>query len=139
MADHQKYFYVIFAAAAADQVSKLLAAKYLVVFANSGIAFGLFSDLSAFLPVISCTALLLFAYILLRTRCSPTTMYGVALMAGGVIGNLTDRVWMGHVADWIYLPLSKLFFTDGIWFNIADFCLVLGVMLIVIGLFRPEE
>lgn len=139
MTDQQKHIYVIFAAAAADQISKVVVQKVLPVHTNSGISFGLLRGVGAFLPTICSAAFLFCAYIILKSRCSKRTMTGVALMAGGVLGNLADRIWLGHVIDWIYLPLSIAFFPNGLWFNIADVCLSVGALLAVCGMFRQGD
>jgi signal peptidase II len=52
-------------------------------------------------------------------------------LAGGILGNLTDRIFRdpgpfrGHVVDWIGLPNWALF-------NIADSAIVISVLLMAI-------
>ena len=61
------------------------------------------------------------------------TQYGVALLLGGAIGNLIDRIILGKVVD---------FFDFMIWpiFNIADIVINAGVgMLIVEMIWEPHE
>ena len=53
---------------------------------------------------------------------------GFALIAGGALGNLVDRVRFGHVVDFLYLHLGdRGFFV----FNIADVALTLGPVLLI--------
>lgn len=56
----------------------------------------------------------------------------VLLLAGGV-GNLAERLWMGRITDWLELPVV------GLWFNLADLWLTLGVAWIVINEIRKYE
>ncbi len=56
------------------------------------------------------------------------TGIGLALMLGGAIGNYTDRVKDGYVTDFVaFGPKHK------VHFNIADFAIFKGVLLILIG------
>jgi signal peptidase II len=62
---------------------------------------------------------------------------GYALIVGGALGNLIDRVVHGHVIDFLLLHL-------GDWtlfvFNLADVALTIGpAILILVFLFRPQE
>lgn len=59
----------------------------------------------------------------------------LALVIGGALGNLIDRLRLGHVVDFIHVHWQ------GVWhypaFNIADSAIFVGaVMLIAFGLFR---
>ncbi len=60
----------------------------------------------------------------------------LALIIGGAIGNLIDRVLLGHVIDFIqvYLPFIPLaLFNPWPAFNIADSAISVGVVLLLIG------
>ena len=73
---------------------------------------------------------------------------GLALILGGAIGNLIDRILFGHVIDFIQvyyyaescLPGFSLYkFTSGgqcFWpaFNIADSAIVLGAILLIVDM-----
>ncbi len=52
---------------------------------------------------------------------------GFALITGGALGNLIDRVRFGHVVDFLYLHLGERGFFV---FNIADVALTLGPVLL---------
>jgi len=68
------------------------------------------------------------------------TAYGLALVVGGAVGNLIDRIWLGKVVDFL-----QWHWQDWYWpsFNLADSAITLGVVLLLIdGLFaggRQEE
>jgi len=52
----------------------------------------------------------------------------LALILGGAIGNLIDRLWLGHVIDFI-----QVYYRDFYWpaFNIADSAITVGAVLLV--------
>lgn len=52
----------------------------------------------------------------------------LALVLGGAIGNLIDRLWLGHVVDFI-----QVYYRDFYWpaFNIADSAIAVGAVLLV--------
>jgi signal peptidase II len=52
----------------------------------------------------------------------------LALVLGGALGNLIDRLWLGHVIDFI-----QLYYSDFYWpaFNVADSAISAGAVLLV--------
>lgn len=85
---------------------------------NSGAAFNIGSDFTIFLTVfalIVTTGLIIFS----RKVAEPRWAIGFGVLLGGVLGNLTDRIFRepqflhGHVVDFIQLPNWPIF-------NIAD-------------------
>ena len=63
---------------------------------------------------------------------------GLALIAGGALGNLTDRLfrepgfWFGHVVDFISVGAFAVF-------NIADSAITVGVVVFVLAMFAEER
>lgn len=57
-----------------------------------------------------------------------TTGIGLALILGGAIGNLWDRVAEGHVVDFLDVYLGSYHWPA---FNIADSGIVIGALLLV--------
>ena len=102
---------------------------------NQGIAFSLLSGHPRLLGILS---LLLIAagYIWLRKKnLGIFPLAGLALMAGGAAGNMFDRLISGYVPDMI-----EILFVRFPIFNIADSCLTIGcVMLIISLLARPKD
>ena len=98
-------------------IDGLLDLKYVE---NRGVAFGMFSDMRWFFVVV--TAILIF-----KKKPTGKLFYiSAALIIGGGIGNLIDRVFYGFVVD--YLSLS--FFPPVC--NFADYCITAGTILLVI-------
>jgi len=57
----------------------------------------------------------------------------LALILGGAIGNVIDRVWLGYVVDFIDVYYGRMHWPA---FNIADSAISIGVVLIIIDSIR---
>lgn len=57
----------------------------------------------------------------------------LALILGGAIGNVIDRIWLGYVVDFI-----QVYYQQWYWpaFNIADSAISIGVLMIIIESIR---
>ncbi len=90
---------------------------------NTGSAFGLFQDQNLPLLIVSLLGVGVLAFIY-HTQERPGLLMraSIALMLGGALGNLTDRIWQGHVTDFIDI---------GPWpvFNLADSAIVVGLAM----------
>lgn len=95
---------------------------------NRGIAFGLFQGVG---PVVGWLTLLLllglFVYLVRLPRQAWLMRLGLAVLIGGAMGNLVDRIFAGVVLDFIETPLRQ-----GV-FNVADVLIHLGVILAILG------
>lgn len=103
---------------------------------NSGAAFGL--DLggrwSFIIVTIIVAAFILFYYA--RTENTLTARWALALILGGALGNLVDRIRIGEVVDFLHLSVGGLSWPI---FNVADIGVSVGVGLLAIHLFRKEH
>lgn len=101
----------------------------LVYVENSGVAFGMFSDLRWIFVIITSIVIIAFIILLIKNA-KQSKLFSVAatLIIGGGIGNLIDRLLYGYVID--YLSLS--FFPPVC--NFADYCITAGTILLVIYL-----
>jgi signal peptidase II len=92
---------------------------------NKGVAFGLGGDISAVLIGATIVALIgLLVYLAARGRGGVLVWLPAALLIGGALGNLADRVRDGAVTDFIDLPLWPTF-------NLADVAIVAGVVALL--------
>ena len=95
---------------------------------NQGIAFGLFQGIG---PVVGWLTLLLllglFVYMVRLPRQAWLMRLGLAVLIGGAMGNLVDRIFAGVVLDFIETPLRQ-----GV-FNVADVLIHVGVILAILG------
>ncbi|MFY9288879.1 MAG: signal peptidase II [Alphaproteobacteria bacterium] len=105
----------------------------LVLVWNKGITFGLFSKfdhmyVSYFLIVVAAVIIGLLGRWLWRTS-SMKVSFGLAMVMGGAIGNVIDRVRYGAVFDFL-----DFYYRDYHWyaFNIADAAIVVGVGLLLL-------
>ena len=60
---------------------------------------------------------------------------GLALVLGGALGNLYDRVTLGHVVDFIQVHAGGYYFPA---FNVADSAITVGVALLIWDSLRPS-
>jgi signal peptidase II len=94
---------------------------------NSGIAFGMFAGHQFPLYIFSIiAALAVLALFLRREQLSLARHLSLALILGGAVGNLIDRVTTGEVVDFILLSWGRHEFPV---FNVADTCVTCGVVL----------
>jgi len=130
------------AVAAVDQASKHLVSAlipeqvsirifrflHLTHIRNRGICFGFLGDRD-FMPVLVAVSVAALAYIVYavhrRKARSRLAGFGFGLVAGGILGNLFDRVRFGAVVDFIDMRVWPVF-------NIADSCIVCGVFLLIL-------
>ena len=110
---------------------------------NEGAAFSLFADSTSPNAVrwglIAFSALaglaVLIALIRLGSRISLTTI-ALALVLGGAIGNLHDRIRYGSVVDFIEVHIFGYHWPD---FNVADSCIVIGACLLLLDSLLPHK
>ncbi len=65
---------------------------------------------------------------------------GLALVLGGALGNLVDRVVFGHVVDFILVHWENRWYFPA--FNLADSAITVGAVLLALDMFKskkPEE
>ncbi len=105
---------------------------------NVGIAFSMFSAAGG-LPLIVLTLAITVIVLVFWWRATdggPLAAVGFALILGGAIGNLIDRVVHGYVIDFLLLHL-------GDWtlfvFNLADTALTLGPVLLLAVYLLPRR
>ncbi len=94
---------------------------------NAGAAFGLLKNASFFLAALSAVSIVLIVFYLraqLAGKAVPVSAAGWALVAGGALGNLYDRLHFGYVIDMIDLRVWPVF-------NAADSAICLGVAWIL--------
>ena len=71
-------------------------------------------------------------YISLRRNDNGIGQTGLACLLGGAASNLLDRYTKGHVVDYVGFSFGPKWF-QRIIFNVSDFFIFLGSVLIVIG------
>lgn len=103
---------------------------------NTGAAWGLFGGGNSWLIVFS--ALTLAAMVVFRRsflRDSITHRVALGLLAGGILGNLFDRVRLGYVTDFLDFRFGTYAFPS---FNVADAGISVGVAIYLASSFLAE-
>lgn len=101
----------------------------LTLFRNPGAAFGTATGFTVIFTALSIAVVIFIARYSTRIISTGWMVVG-GLVLGGVLGNLTDRIFrepgffMGHVIDWIELPHWPIF-------NIADSSIVIAALIAV--------
>ena len=138
---------IVLAALVADQVTKHIVASNLSLgeglhvvgpfsirhVQNSGIAFGLFSNATAGVIVVTAIAVTwMLVYFARSGGRHPVLPVALGLVIGGSVSNLADRIRLGFVTDFLdfrYWPA----------FNLADSFIVIGVGILLAALLLAER
>jgi signal peptidase II len=108
---------------------------------NTGAAFSLLENLppnGVRLGLIGFSVVAVLFVLVLLWRAGQTFSYAsiaLALILGGAIGNLYDRIRFHHVVDFLAVKIYHYNWPD---FNVADSCIVIGACLLLLEIFRPE-
>jgi len=133
----------------ADQLSKLAIIKWIALYEkvplnsfinlthqrNTGAAFSFLADAGGwqrwFFVVLASVVSVVIAVWLWRIRNSGYRVLaaGLALVLGGAVGNLIDRIYLGYVTDFIQVWFGSWAFPS---FNIADAGISVGAALLII-------
>lgn len=99
---------------------------------NSGAAFSMMKDSATILIIISILALsLIIGYVFQKSKeLNNFEFFSLALVSGGAIGNLIDRIQYSYVIDFIQLE-----FVNFPIFNLADVFINIGVIILIVSLF----
>ncbi|NCD32735.1 MAG: signal peptidase II [Spartobacteria bacterium] len=135
-----------------DQLTKVLIRQHVVIgdlhqaipgfmnityLRNPGAAWGMFSGQSLMLSVLS-IAVLCIMVLFRKSFLNDTSLHRIALglLAGGIIGNLIDRVKYGAVTDFIDLHIGMHHWPS---FNVADSAICVGVTIYMITVWVAES
>lgn len=108
---------------------------------NSGAAFSMASGYTWVLTLIALAVVVVIIRFSGRLR-SGWWVLGLGLVLGGAIGNLIDRILLGHVVDFIQVSLPFIpldLFNPWPAFNIADSAITLGVIILLIATLIADD
>ena len=141
----KKFLTIAFIVLLVDRITKILVQSFLtskiyfiknffyMVFAkNTGAAFSILDGTQFLLAFIAIAASVLIYYYVKKNNINNI---GYALLFGGIIGNLIDRVVYNYVIDFIGLDFFNYSFPI---FNIADACIVVGAAFVILGSDKNE-
>lgn len=151
------YLWIAGGIVALDQVTKALVDRYLELHEsyaiveglarltyvqNRGAAFGILSDadlpyqsvLFAVISIVALGAIAVYAWRLPISSRLPRA--ALALIMGGAIGNLLDRMRLGYVIDYVDVYWGRHHWPA---FNVADSAISVGVALLVLDILRSPQ
>lgn len=153
--NNAKWLWLALAVYMIDQIAKVCANKWLVLYQpvpivpflnltlvhNTGAAFGILEHASGwqfwlflFIAIIVSSVILMWLHRLTATE--KRTALALMLILGGALGNLADRIMLGHVVDFID-------FYVGEWhwyvFNLADVAICGGGLLLILDVVKRKS
>ncbi len=116
-----------------DELSWLDPYARIVHWYNSGAAFGMFQDAGNVFTVLAFLVIgaILYYYPRVEPKDWPLRL-AMGLQLGGAVGNLTDRLTMGKVTDFISIGTFPVF-------NLADASISIGVVVLLLSVWLREQ
>lgn len=112
----------------------------LVLTYNPGAAFSFLSEASGwqrwFLSAIAAIAAIIIIYLLQKYKTEKLFCLSLSFILGGAIGNLWNRLTLGHVIDFLDFYVGNYHWPA---FNIADSAIFIGAALLIIESFGKKE
>ena len=137
-----------------DQATKFLVTRFLDLYErvevlpvldftllhNTGAAFSMLAGASGwqrwfFIGLAAVVSVMLIVWIWRIPRGEKLLPLALALILGGAIGNVIDRIWHGYVVDFIHAHWGEAYFPA---FNIADSAITIGAALLILDAFRER-
>jgi signal peptidase II len=138
-----------------DQATKFLVTRFLELYErvevlpildftyvrNTGAAFSMLAGASGwqrwfFTALASIISVLLVVWIWRLPRGQRLNAISLALILGGAVGNLIDRVRHGYVVDFVHAHWGNAYFPA---FNVADSAITIGAALLIFDAFRAKS
>jgi len=112
----------------------------LVRYHNEGAAFSFLSNAGGwqrwFFTLVASVAVVVISYLIKKHQSQKLFSIGLALVLGGAIGNLYDRVTLGYVVDFLYFHINDYYWPA---FNVADSAVCLGVGILLLDSFKQVK
>ena len=109
---------------------------YLSYVKNYGVAFNMLNN-KRFIIILFSIILLSLIYNYMKSfKNNKRNLLAFGLLYGGIIGNLIDRAFFGYVRDFIDIYIINYNYPV---FNIADSAIVIGIILLIIAIFKKED
>ena len=112
----------------------------LVRYHNEGAAFSFLADAGGwqkwFFTTISVVASLFILSLLKKHHKEKLFSLGLALVLGGALGNLYDRVTLGYVVDFLSFHVAGYYWPA---FNVADSAITVGVGILLLDSFKSKK
>jgi signal peptidase II len=100
---------------------------------NTGAAFGMLQGLGDIFLILAIVVALAIVYYYPQVPKEDWTLrLAMGLEFGGAVGNLIDRLTIGSVTDFVSIWRSPVF-------NVADLCITLGAIVLILGVWYREK
>lgn len=102
---------------------------------NTGMALGILAGSRIVNTILPITVIAVGWFVLRMFQRTVYIQIAAALITGGFLGNLLDRIQLGYVTDMVFFPWMP-------WYvcNVADIAITIGVAMLAISLlFRPKD
>ncbi|MDP8567376.1 signal peptidase II [Methylophilus aquaticus] len=112
----------------------------LVRYHNTGAAFSFLANAGGwqhgFFTAVSTLASAVMVYLILKNQHNTLFCLGLALVLGGALGNLYDRLTLGYVVDFLLF-----YYQQWAWpaFNVADSAICVGVGVLLLDSFKTPD
>lgn len=103
---------------------------------NTGAAFSILEGRTWFLTILSVIVLIMILKMSKDFIDNKRNILAFGLLMGGIFGNLSDRMFLGMVRDFLKF---KIFGYNFPVFNIADTCIILGIALLMYSMIKGED
>ncbi|GGL96674.1 signal peptidase II [Pseudomonas asuensis] len=108
---------------------------------NTGAAFSFLADHSGwqrwlFAAIATAVSITLVVWLKRLGRDDTWIAIALALILGGAIGNLYDRIVLGHVIDFVLVHWKEHLFPA---FNLADSAITVGAVMLALDMFRTKK
>ena len=150
-----KWIWLAIAVVILDQLTKYVASTSLMMFKpiavmpmfnwtlmhNTGAAFSFLADAGGwqrwfFAVIASVVSVVIVLWIKRLEQHEKWQAVALALILGGALGNVIDRIYLGYVVDFI-----QIYYQQWYWpaFNIADSAIFIGVVMIIIDSIKEYQ
>lgn len=147
----KKQLMLLIVAFACDQISKIVISSYIklnesiIVIKNFfkitsnhnyGAAWGILKNNTALLIIFSIIAIFIILRYMNNFKKNTRNNIAFSIIFAGIAGNLSDRVCLGYVRDFLDFRILNYNFPI---FNLADTFIVIGVILLIIAILKGED
>lgn len=134
-----------------DQITKIIVGIFLAIdeikviipnffslhfIKNYGAAWSILNNHLDFLIFVSLFALIIIYHYMYNFKQNKRNNLAFGLIIGGIVGNIIDRIFLGYVRDFLSFKFGTYYYPI---FNIADTCIVIGTILLIIAVMRGED
>ena len=102
---------------------------------NNGALFGMFRESALLFGLASIVVIGLIVGYHARSGRSPYMSVALGLLLGGALGNLIDRLRLGHVVDFVDAGIGSLRWYT---FNVADAAISFAIIFLILAAVRPS-